>query len=155
MMKIFIDTEFTDFTDAELISIGMVSDDDRQFYGERNDFNLAGCNQFVKDVVLPKTGRKPECVYSKSGLGKAVRDWLMQFKDCDPVICFDFVGDWGLLFDLLDRDVPDFIQTRNVYAFIDVLQFEHFMLALFDGDGHHALHDAICNKMAFVNKRNR
>ncbi|MGZ5799951.1 MAG: hypothetical protein ACXWJZ_04895 [Burkholderiaceae bacterium] len=154
-MKIFIDTEFTDFIDCELISIGLVSDDNRQFYGERNDFNPAGCNQFVKEVVLPKLGRKRECIYNKAGLGRAVREWLMQFKEVEAVICFDFVGDWGLLFDLLDRDVPDFIQTRNVRANINDQLFEHFMLTLFKCDDHHALHDAICNKLAYVSNRNR
>lgn len=38
-MLIFLDCEFTGFIDIDLISIGMVSDDERhEFYAERNDF---------------------------------------------------------------------------------------------------------------------
>ncbi len=38
-MLIFLDTEFTDFIDCDLISIGMVSEDGRHFfYAEREDY---------------------------------------------------------------------------------------------------------------------
>ncbi|SFJ84850.1 protein of unknown function [Paraburkholderia megapolitana] len=38
-MRIFVDTEFTDFIDCDLISIALVADDGREFYAERNDFD--------------------------------------------------------------------------------------------------------------------
>ncbi|MFC6520885.1 hypothetical protein ACFQAT_15195 [Undibacterium arcticum] len=52
-MLIFLDTEFTDFIDIELISIGLVSQDGREFYAERNDFDVAKCNNFVRAGILP------------------------------------------------------------------------------------------------------
>lgn len=151
-MKIFIDTEFTDFIECDLISIGFASDDSRQFYGERNDFSLAGCSDFVRKSVLPQLGKKPECVYSKGGLRAAVHAWLNQFSAAGATICYDFVGDIGLLHDLIG-DFPPWLKTRNVSAKIDDLQFEYFIGTLFDGAQHHALNDAICNKLAYKSEK--
>jgi hypothetical protein len=36
-----IDTELTDLLDCELLSIGIVSEDGREFYAERNAFDLS------------------------------------------------------------------------------------------------------------------
>jgi len=36
-MRIFLDTEFTDFQNAHLISIGLVAEDGREFYAELFD----------------------------------------------------------------------------------------------------------------------
>ena len=53
-MKIFIDTEFTDFGNAiSLISIGLAAEDGRTFYGEGNDFQRSLCSGFVRACVLP------------------------------------------------------------------------------------------------------
>lgn len=43
-MRILFDTEFTDCTDCELISIALVADDGRAFYGERTDFDRHACS---------------------------------------------------------------------------------------------------------------
>lgn len=42
--RLFLDTEFTDFIDCEMISIGIVREDGREFYAERNDFDTAKCS---------------------------------------------------------------------------------------------------------------
>ncbi|CAB3809093.1 hypothetical protein LMG28614_06950 [Paraburkholderia ultramafica] len=42
-MRVFVDTEFTDFIDCELVSIALVADDGREFYGERSDYDRARC----------------------------------------------------------------------------------------------------------------
>lgn len=40
-MILFLDTEFTDFQQPDLISIGLVSEcGSHEFYAERNDFDL-------------------------------------------------------------------------------------------------------------------
>ena len=53
-MRIFIDTEFTDFVDTELISIGLITDDgDHEFYGEL-PVNRRKCSEFVIEHVLPQ-----------------------------------------------------------------------------------------------------
>lgn len=54
-MKVFIDTEFTDFKNSRLISIGLVTEDgERSFYAELTDnFTEADCSYFVLETVLP------------------------------------------------------------------------------------------------------
>ena len=47
-MIVFLDTEYTDPIQIDLISIGMVSEDGRaEFYAERNDYRASDCNDFV------------------------------------------------------------------------------------------------------------
>jgi hypothetical protein len=53
-----LDTEFTDFIDCDLISVGMVSEDGQhEFYVERSDYQTQWCNQFVRSAVLPQLGK--------------------------------------------------------------------------------------------------
>lgn len=54
-MKVYLDTEFTDFMDSRLISIGMVTEDGRRsFYAELTDnYTEADCSYFVLEAVLP------------------------------------------------------------------------------------------------------
>lgn len=48
VMLVFIDCEFTDFIDCELISLAMVSEDGRHnIYLELTDFDRTKCNAFV------------------------------------------------------------------------------------------------------------
>jgi hypothetical protein len=44
----FVDTEFTDFIDCQPISVAIVGEDGREFYGERTDFKLSACSHFVR-----------------------------------------------------------------------------------------------------------
>ena len=56
-MLIFLDTEFTDSLDCDLISIGMVSEDgEHELYLERSDYRMEWCNSFVHAAVLPQLG---------------------------------------------------------------------------------------------------
>lgn len=52
-MLIFFDTEFTGLKKgAELISLGMITDQNKRFYAEFTDFNRDDCDDFVeKDVI--------------------------------------------------------------------------------------------------------
>lgn len=54
-MKVFIDTEFTDFKDSKLISIALVTEDgERSFYAELTDnYTQDDCSYFVLETVLP------------------------------------------------------------------------------------------------------
>lgn len=55
-MLIFIDTEFTDFVQIDLISIALVTEDGREFYAERNDYRREDCIDFVRAAVVPMLG---------------------------------------------------------------------------------------------------
>ena len=52
-MKIFFYIEFTGLhANTTLISIGLVSEDDRQFYGELSDYDIFQCDDWIKENVL-------------------------------------------------------------------------------------------------------
>ena len=52
-MKIFLDTEFTGLHQATtLISVGIVSEDGREFYCELNDYNETQVNEWLKNNVI-------------------------------------------------------------------------------------------------------
>ncbi|WP_433704181.1 hypothetical protein [Paraburkholderia sacchari] len=102
-MRVFVDCEFTDFIDCDLISIGLVADDGREFYGERSDYDGTACSVFVREAVLPQLGQQSDCVYSREGLRNALRAWLGQFGG-ERVVCVDFATDWDLMLDLLDGE---------------------------------------------------
>lgn len=76
-------------------------------------------------------------------------------KTCCLRFWFDFDGDWALLFDLLDREAPPWVQTRNVYHLIDDLRVEHLVASLFTGAQHYALNDEICNKLVFRTEQDK
>lgn len=53
-MRYFLDTEFIeDGRTIDLISIGVVCEDGREFYAEANDVDLTRANEWVKENVLP------------------------------------------------------------------------------------------------------
>ena len=52
-MKIFFDTEFTGLhANATLISIGMISENNRKFYAEFTDFSREQVDDWIKDNVI-------------------------------------------------------------------------------------------------------
>lgn len=56
-MKYFYDTEFSERGPnhpIELISIGIVCEDGREMYAVSRDFDYRGCNDWVREHVLPK-----------------------------------------------------------------------------------------------------
>lgn len=153
-MKLFLDTEFTDYIECELISIGIVSEDGREFYAERNDVDLSRCSPFVKEAVLPLLGREPAIVGTKVQLSDALKAWLAQFDDVE--VCVDYSTDFEL-FSYLVRDldtltIPARIKGLNINNKIAAVDIEHYwqenrrMM-------HHALHGARANRFAFMSIR--
>ncbi|MCA7893458.1 3'-5' exonuclease family protein [Burkholderia cepacia] len=142
---VFVDTEFTDFIDCDLISIALVAQDGREFYGERSDFDRSSCSEFVRAAVLPQLGQFPEQVYSREALRCALLAWLSQLESEPPprMLCFDYGGDWELLVDLLG-DVPSsWLACRLGEEALDVHRVEMYFKQY--GGRHHALFDARAN----------
>ena len=75
MLKIFIDTEFTDFFDAHLISIGLAAASGEEFYAEV-PYPTSSCSEFVRDVVVPMLGRTPHANCTKDDLRGRLLTWL-------------------------------------------------------------------------------
>lgn len=136
-MRIFVDTEFTDFIDCDLISIALVADDGREFYAERTDFNHQACSAFVREAVIPQLGQYPERMFSRASLHAALHEWLEQFGG--GTFCMDFHGDWDLLVDILDG-VPEGWDAALIRDQADKARLESYFQQF--GGRHHALHDA-------------
>jgi hypothetical protein len=80
-MLIFLDTEFSDFADRELISIGMVGEDGRHaFYAELQDFDREKCNGFVRSTVLPLLGQIDGATVKRADLPARLRDWFVTLQ---------------------------------------------------------------------------
>jgi hypothetical protein len=144
--RLFLDTEFTDFIDCDLISIGIVSEDGQEFYAERNDFDRAACSNFAHEAVLTQLGKDPACVGSSEEIRSALLKWLGQFQKVE--ICVDYSTDWDLLIDLCQR-LPDHVTGRNIASDLDPIRIEQYWRK--NGRrAHHALHDARANQFAFL-----
>jgi 3' exoribonuclease, RNase T-like len=147
-MRVFVDCEFTDFIDCDLISIGLVADDGREFYGERSDYDDSSCSAFVREAVLPQLGQYPGRVFTREALRSALLAWLGQFDG--GFFCADYVGDWDLLIDLLG-DVPAGWQGVLVSQLIDYNRLEAYFA---ENQGrHHALVDARALRQAITADR--
>ena len=52
-MKLFFDTEFTGLhKDTTLISIGIISEDERTFYAELTDYDKSQVDDWIKENVI-------------------------------------------------------------------------------------------------------
>jgi hypothetical protein len=72
-LRLLIDTEFIDF---DLISIALVADDGREFYGERSDYDDASCTAFVREAVIPQLGQYPRRIFTREALRAALLAWM-------------------------------------------------------------------------------
>ncbi len=139
-LLLFFDTEFTDFTDMDLISIGIVSQDLHEFYAENSEYNTAWCNEFVKDTVLPRLqGGEYAMPYAqlKENLQIWISDLLEEYSSV--LFIFDYSGDWFLLGELL----IDYPQKEKVKGRQDELEAGIELYFMHDrSNEHHALYDA-------------
>ncbi|WP_254706779.1 3'-5' exoribonuclease [Ralstonia pseudosolanacearum] len=146
--RYFIDTEFTDFKDSQLISIAIVGEDGCEFYGERSDFELSACNAFVRATVLPQLGSFPGRSMPAAQLAAELRAWLLAVPlRPKPVLCYDSDCDYALVTHLLGGALPRGWKHENVFLKLDAERFAQYIAV--HGGEHHALHDARANAFAF------
>lgn len=147
MHLVFLDTEFTDFNNPELISIGLASSDGKVFYGETFYSDLA-CSEFVRQVVIPLLSRTHQIALED--LGVEIIKWLELIRGDNPiVICYDANYDRDLLQRLFDNKTPDFLLFRSIgYRHINALKRADFYSKnnLYE---HHSLNDAMALRHAF------
>lgn len=82
-MRYFLDTEFSEVgphQPIQLISIGIVRDDGREFYAESGEFNRLMCNDWVKTNVLPGLRRTNSDRYALSYIAKLILDFVGEEK---------------------------------------------------------------------------
>jgi hypothetical protein len=89
MLLIFLDTEFTEFYNPDLISLGLASLNGKEFYAEV-PFTRPSCSQFVLDVVLPLLSGAFQVPIDD--LHKNILNWFDSIREDNPVIiCFDSI----------------------------------------------------------------
>lgn len=150
-MRIFIDTEFTDFIDCHLISIGMVSEFGDEFYYEV-PYPEASCSPFVREIVIPLLHRDSQCSCSRDELKFHILSWLKLIRsscETEISICYDYSTDFDLFVDVLDGDLPDFVFGELISRGISDLLLYEFWKNNPALKEHHALHDARANAYAF------
>lgn len=146
-MLLFLDTEFTDFIDIDLISIGIVSEDGQHtFYAERNDYRRESISDFVREAVLPHLGQVPAAVCSREELTRRLREWLGTLPGPLQIAC-DSAHDRDLLWDALDGDLPSHLEPAVLQLAwqSEEKSFNEGACHYHDQPGrprHHALHDA-------------
>lgn len=118
-MKIFFDTEFTGLNkDTDLLTIGLIDEDGKHFYGEILDYDPNKLNKWVIENIIAHTTwlkNYPEkgylifnnnnhgntkCVGSKADIKRFLLEWLKQYDEIEfvsDVAHYDFV----LVIDLL------------------------------------------------------
>lgn len=152
-MLIFLDTEFTDFIDCELISIGMVSEDGRHAcYLEVQDFDRAKCKSFVQSAVWSQLGRFNDAIVSKHALPDRLRDWFATLPRSITLAC-DSQHDRDLFADALDGQWPDNLQGWfDLRPLIDTGVFDHAVAKYHTPDRpwHHALYDAHAHRAGWM-----
>jgi hypothetical protein len=148
-MLVFLDTEFTDFIQIDLISIGLVAEDGREFYAERNDYRREDCSSFVIVEVLPLLNRVPGAKCSSAHLSFRLREWFASLEE--PVtLVFDYPSDWELLAEALRGDLLAELPANLSETLLighDVVSDGNFKEAYEGSFGrdwprHHALADA-------------
>jgi len=139
-LLLFLDTEFTDFRDMDLISIGIVSQDQHEFYRENTDYKQSWCNDFVKAEVVSKLqGGDHALPYAQ--LKKNLQLWISDLLEEYATVLFvyDYSGDWFLLGELL----IGYPQRDRVNGKKDDLEAGIELYFMHDrSNEHHALHDA-------------
>lgn len=153
VMLVFIDCEFTDFIDCELISLAMVSEDGRHnIYLELTDFDRTKCNAFVQSAVCSQLGQLPAVRVCRTEMGERLRSWFATLPN-GLILASDSQYDRDLLADALIGNWPanvvgwlDLRPLTNSLAFNAALTHYHST----DKPWHHALHDASANRAGWL-----
>jgi hypothetical protein len=146
-MLYYVDTEFTNLgKDAELISIGVISEKGDSFYAILSDYNKEKCSDFVKENILPKLGKpgiSERIVSSKKFILKSyntvdstkknVRERLLKFLSrisdyttfVSDVCHYDGVLIFDLLMDERTKELPKNINPM-VIDISTVLFYQRF-----------------------------
>lgn len=144
--QIYIDTEFTGFSDPKLISIGLVAETGQEFYGEVK-FEFDECSEFVRETVIPLLDQNEKL--SLEELQTRLAAWIEKVRVSGPVkLCFDSDYDRKMLESVFKNDFPHGVVLQRVsVSFINQLRQYEFHKANNQPE-HHALCDARALKYA-------
>ena len=171
-MKLFFDTEFTGLhKNTTLISLGIISDNNKTFYAEFTDFDVSQCDHWIFDNVVKKLtlcGKTGTCYINDENniqicnktftIKKELERWLEQFDQVEMWSdCLSY--DWVLFNDLFGTafnipkniyyipfDICTLFKIKGVDPDINREEFagSHSLV-----DKHNALHDAKIIKLCY------
>lgn len=80
---VFFDTEFTDLTSSELLSIGFTASEfEAELYIEiEGAWSHPGCTDFVRQAVLPLFGRHNPETLSQEFAADRIESWFDELRD--------------------------------------------------------------------------
>lgn len=154
-MRYFLDTEFCeDGKTIELLSIGVVSEDGREFYAENEEADWGKANDWVKQNVLNQLRHADwlSNVMKRSEIAEA----LVLFCDPSRYGKPEFWGyfsdyDWVVVAQLFGT-MMDLPEDWPMYC-LDIKQFAmsvgNPLLPVQGKNEHHALQDALWNRRAY------
>jgi hypothetical protein len=156
-MKIFFDTEFTGLIkDTDLISIGMVAEDGREFYAETNYYVVGKLNDWLRKNVIANLDGKN--VVSQSELQEQIKQFIEPYErvemwsDC---LAYDWVlfnDIFGGAFEIPENiyyipfDICTLMKVKGVDPDINREAYAGFEE---DQTKHNALHDARVIKVCY------
>ena len=160
-MRVFLDAEFTQFLDGELLALGLVSEDGRECYAEIADpARHARASDFCVDVVIPQFGLVDgAAVADDAAAGARVAAWL-DTLDGLVLVSHDYGLDWDFLESAL-RAAGQWARLQSRLVADDIAGIaapgtpgEAAMIAAFDAATwparHHALVDARALRAAWL-----
>jgi hypothetical protein len=170
-MIVFLDTEFTDLLQPELLSLGLVTLDGREHYGELDLSTEVGrarkqaSSDFVRyGGVLELWGVVPDAACSELELGRRAGDWLLELAQ-EPGTRVEIAFDYDTDFELLEcaicdaglwNRVREVVTPINVGALTGSPEGEIAAEACFRElrrrglSRHHALADASALRAAYI-----
>ncbi len=159
-MIIFFDTEFHDLVKTpKLISIGLVSEDSREFYGELSDtYEADECSEFVQETVLPLL-EGGDVLMSRAQLRGRLKDWLESFGEPVSLATDSLAWDWPRMHELFPtpKDWPANVDRRPLLLSMNYMndygKFEEAVEEAFATGilrRHHALDDAKANALGWM-----
>jgi len=105
-MIVFLDTEFTDLLNPQLLSLGLVTLDGREHYVELNLTTDVGqvrrkaSSDFVREEVLDMWGRIPGSSATEWEMGRRTGEWLLQLHEKSGTrveVAFDYAADFEMM----------------------------------------------------------
>jgi len=172
IMKLFFDTEFTGLTqDTTLVSIGLVSEDNRTFYAEFTDYSKMQVSEWIKDNVISNLHwftKQSERLYipnyhlgTKETIKESLANWFSQFDTVElvsDVSHYDMIlliNIFGTPFDLpknvapcchdINQDIADHYKICERDAFDmprDKILYDKYLEHKITGNQHNAMYDA-------------
>jgi hypothetical protein len=149
-MKYFLDCEFIDDGKTiDLISIGIVREDDKIYYAVSTEFNFSKASDWVKDNVLDKLPRTTTYWRSR----EQIKNEILEFIGDDKPEFWGFycAYDWVCFCQLFGRmlDLPkDWSKCcRDLKVLLDITKED--LKHIVNDDEHDALSDAHWNKAVY------